>query len=79
MNVKDAYELLKQLRVDREMRKSIISDQPYHSDYENQRKLIKSTLKDIERLEELIFGMELDDSYDEKTLNFLNKYRTEEK
>lgn len=74
MKVKDAFEIIDTLRAEKEGRQHIIVSNPYHADFAHQRQIILDIIKEIERIEELVHNMELEDSYDERTLKFLNKY-----
>ena len=74
MKVKQAFEIIATLKAEKEGRQHIVMGNPYHADFRHQRKIIIDIIDEIYRIEELIHNMELDDSYDAKTLSFLNKY-----
>ena len=74
MKVKDAFEIIATLKAEKEGRQHIIMGNPYHADFKHQRQIIINIIDEIYRINELVENMELEDSYDERTLNFLNKY-----
>lgn len=75
MKVSDAFKLISELKKCISTRQAIIKPSPYHADFETHRESIKNFKKEIERLEELVYNMELSDSYDKKTLEFLEGYK----
>ena len=79
MKVRDAFIIIRQLRINRDNYTSLIQDKPFHSDYKEHCLTVRKHDQEIARLEELVHNMELEDSYDEKTLRFLNKYEETEK
>ena len=74
MKVKDAFKIIQDLKMDRDYRKTIIAENPYHADYAHHRQMIKKHKVEIERISELVYNMELQDSYDDRTLKFLGEY-----
>ena len=74
MKVSDAMTLIRTLKTERDNRMSLIQGNPYHADFQHHRDVIKELKNEIERIEELVYNMELEDSYDKKTLEFMNKY-----
>lgn len=66
MKVKDAFEKINQLKMDKIWYQCIIKSNPYHVDFTDIKAAIKRLDKEIDRLEELVYNMELDDSYEEK-------------
>ena len=65
MKVKEAFEKLRVIREDIKLMEASIADNPFHSFFEDVRRQLKRLRKDAERLEELIYNQELDDSYDQ--------------
>lgn len=65
MTVKEAFEIVNTLKADLKLTIAFIGNNPYHGNYEEARRDIKILSKEIERLEELIYNQELDDSYDQ--------------
>ena len=79
MKVKDAQDLLTHLRSEKILRRARLERKPFSPDNDNDRLIYMHCKDEIERIEELIYNMELEDSYDSKTLEFLNKYENMEK
>ena len=66
MKVKDVFEKIANLRMDKIWYQCIIKGNPYHVEFEDIRRAIKEIDREVVRLEELVYNMELDDSYEEK-------------
>ena len=65
MTVREAFEIINQLRFELEMYRTLIGQDPYHSDFDLARRKMKEIKKEIFRLEELIYNQELEDQVDE--------------
>jgi hypothetical protein len=74
MKVKDAFTILDRLRHERNIRLGYLLSSSNRGDLNDHKRTYRALVSDIARIEELVYNMELEDSYDCKTLEFLNKY-----
>lgn len=64
MLVKDAMSIIRTLKDLIERHKGLVDGNPYHSFYADHVSAIKLMTGEVQRIEELVYNMELDDSHD---------------
>ena len=67
MTVQDALDLIHALKKDCELIMNKLQRDPWSVNAESLTKTYRKSMKEIERLEELLYKTELDDSYDQNT------------
>ena len=77
MKVRDAMDLITMLKTEKASRQSYIVGNVYHAEYEDHLDSIRRLSADIQTLQELIYNMELEDSYNDGELEWLEKYDKE--
>ena len=74
MTVREAIKLEEKLRRESSNWKSLLMRRPSHSDFGGIQKTIQKLNNEIVEINKLLDGIDLEDTYTDKALSFLNKY-----